>query len=128
MIFDLMALKDRGSRGASASLAPAGRIGWAVQTHRDDRSPMPCPTGSTPDLLLSDGNGLSPFLDTQAIIDNRRIQRMTNLLRLDPDRPAPPVRESRQDFAAHAGVTTFGTPHIGVRRISNPQHARVSGR
>jgi hypothetical protein len=45
---------------------------------------MPCPTGSTPDLLSSDGNGLSPFLDARAIIDGRRIERMTHLLRLNP--------------------------------------------
>jgi hypothetical protein len=37
MIFDLMVLKDRGHAALQVPLTPAGRMGWALQTHRRDR-------------------------------------------------------------------------------------------
>jgi hypothetical protein len=85
MIFDLMVLKDRGHAALQRRWRPPGESGGRCKPTGATGSPTPCPTGSTPDLLSSDGNGLAPFLDARGI--DRRIERMTHLLRLDPTAP-----------------------------------------
>jgi hypothetical protein len=107
MIFDLMVLKDRGHAALQVPLTPAGRMGWALQTHRRDRVADALPDRLDTDLLSSDGNGLAPFLDARG--HHRPAHRAYDPPPSSrPGRPAAPVRESRRLAADQHGRARRG--------------------